>query len=247
MDDVRVAGPARANFRAGRLVSYAFSVEATIGQKPMRYLFARRFSGPPGRGSAATAIFVLKPEVLFGTYVWIDEDLALATCSVQTYLPTMREPLQVVDRLVFDCLPLTEIGYVDLMAWPHPALQPVAPGLCADRLPDLLPGAETRCFSGPSSMPGLRVSEVVGARHGMVLARTVHDGAQQVRRWELIEQGGAEEDRLPRRIRVSRSQGGHRSDFVRTSPATAIPAADFDLSPPLLREAVARRLREERE
>jgi hypothetical protein len=247
MDDVRVAGPARANFRAGRLASYAFSVEATIGQNPMRYLFARRFSGSPGRGNAVTAIFVMKPDVLFGTYVWIDEDQDLATCQVQTYLPTMKKPIQVVDRLVFDCLPLTEIGYVDLMAWPHPALQPVSPDVCADRSSAGPARGQTRCFLGPASLPGLRVSEVVSAHHGMVLARVIHDGDQQVRRWELIEQGEAEEDRLPRRIRVSRLLSGHRTDFVRTSPATHVPATEFDMSPPLLREAVARRLRERQE
>ncbi|MFI6510320.1 hypothetical protein ACIBCT_22170 [Streptosporangium sp. NPDC050855] len=246
MDDVRVAGPARANFRAGRLASYAFGVEAAIGHNPMRYLFARRFLGRPGRENAVTAIFVMKPDVLFGTYVWIDEDLDLSTCQVQTYLPTMKEPIQVVDRLVFDCLPLTDIGYMDLMAWPHPALLPVAPDVCADPS-TARPRGHRRCFMGPASLPGLRVSELVSPAHGMVTTRVIHDGDQQVRRWELIEHGDAEEDLLPRRVRVSRLLSGHRTDFVRTSPATYVPAPEFDMSPALLREAVARRLSERQE
>ncbi|GAA3119630.1 hypothetical protein GCM10010466_08100 [Planomonospora alba] len=239
MSDVRVAGPARANFRAGRLASYAFSVEATIGQNPMRYVFARRFPAPSGRGSAVTALFVLKPDVLFGTYVWIEEDPDLPDCRIHTYLPTMKKPIQVVDRLVFDCLPLTDIGYVDLMAWPHPALRPAAPEPGMLRPPDAPARAVARCFSGPA---GLRVSELVVPRQGLVVARTIHHGDQEVRRWEVAEQGGPEEDWLPRRIRVARLQSGHRTEFVRTSPAVPVPHEAFGDEPALLRQAVEQRL-----
>ncbi|GGL40744.1 hypothetical protein GCM10014719_47440 [Planomonospora parontospora subsp. antibiotica] len=239
MNDVRVAGPARANFRAGRLVSYAFSVEATIGQNPMRYVFARRFSGPAGRVSAVTALFVLKPDVLFGTYVWIDEDPDLPACRIHTYLPTMRKPIQVVDRLAFDCLPLTDIGYLDLMAWPHPALRlvPADPGVSPV---SGTPGRTvTRCYTGPA---GLRVNELLTPRQGLVVCRTVHHGDQEVRRWEVVEQGSAEEDWLPRRLSVARLQSGHRTDFIRTSPALPISHEAFDAEPQSLRDTVEQRL-----
>ncbi|MDF2705252.1 MAG: hypothetical protein K0R62_904 [Nonomuraea muscovyensis] len=243
MSGVRVEGPARANFRAGRLGSYAFSVEATIGHNPMRYLFARRFSDRAT--SAITAIFVLKPDVLFGTYVWIEESLDSASCQIHTYLPTMKKPIQVVDRLMFDCLPLTDIGYLDLMAWPHPALQPSR----ADGCPpvDGRTRAEKRCYAGSSSLSGLHVTELVTPRHGLVVTRVVSHRGQQIRRWDALELGSAEEDRLPRRVRVARVESGHRTDFSRTSGIVAVPAEGFDTPPEMLREVVERHLSEERE
>ncbi|WP_433381166.1 hypothetical protein [Streptosporangium sp. CA-115845] len=241
MNDVRVEGPARANFRAGRLESYAFSVEATIGQNPMRYLFARRFTD--GAASAITAIFVLKPDVLFGTYVWIEESLDPASCQIHTYLPTMKKPIQVVDRLMFDCLPLTDIGYLDLMAWPHPVLQLSA----ADSCPPVegRNRAEKRCYTGSSSLAGLHVAEFVTPRHGLVVTRVVSHRGRQVRRWDALELGSVGEDRLPRRVRVARLESGHHTDFTRTSGVVAVPAGGFDTPPEMLREVVEQHLSEE--
>lgn len=241
MSDVRVEGPARANFRAGRLDSYAFSVEATIGQNPMRYLFARRFSGRIA--SAITAIFVMKPDVLFGTYVWIEESLDPASCQIHTYLPTMKKPIQVVDRLMFDCLPLTDIGYLDLMAWPHPALQPSRTDGCP--AVEGRTRAEKRCYVGSSSLSGLHVTELVTPRHGLVVTRVVSHQGRQTRRWDALELGSAGEDRLPRRIRVARAESGHRTEFSRTSAIVAVPADEFDTPPELLREVVGKHLSNE--
>lgn len=227
MDDVRVAGPARANFRAGRLASYAFGVEAAIGANPMRYLFARRFSAAPE--SAVTAIFVIKPDVLFGTYVWMEEDREAGDCRISTFLPTMRKPIQVVDRLAFDCLPLTDIGYIDLMAWPHPVLQLSREGE---------PGAGTRVYRGPARLNGLAVRECFVPGTGVVVDRVVEQRGEAVRRWEALELGDTAEDWLPRRVRVSRLDSGHRTDFTRSGPAVPLACDDFDGTPESLREAV---------
>ncbi|MEU8206440.1 hypothetical protein [Streptosporangium sp. NPDC049046] len=229
---MRVAGPARANFRAGRLASYAFGVEAAIGHNPMRYLFARRFSAAPER--AVTAIFVIKPDVLFGTYVWMEEDRDAGDCRISTFLPTMRRPIQVVDRLVFDCLPLTDIGYVDLMAWSHPVLQ----------LTDDEQEAGRRTYRGPASMDGLMVDECYVPGTGVVVERVVRQRGEPVRRWEALELAGSAADWLPRRVRVSRLDSGHRTDFTRSGPAVPLAADDFDGGPESLRDAVARALAE---
>jgi hypothetical protein len=125
MEQMRVARPVRPNLWADRFTSYAFSVEASIGRNPMGYLLARWFDAErPVR--ALTVLFVVRPKVLFGTYVRISE--GPAGCEVQTYLPTMAQPVRVAEDLVFDTLPLTDVGYVDLMAWPHPALLPMNNG-----------------------------------------------------------------------------------------------------------------------
>ncbi len=250
MNDVRTAGPARANLSAGRLTAYGFSVEANIGHNPMRYLLARRFTAGPGKGDAVTALFVLRPDVLLGTYVWIVEDPAAGSCSVRTYLPTMKEPILVMERLHFDCLPLTEVGYLDLMAWPHPSLNRVGhetdPCLSVAHevaKPDR--AARLRRYRGPASVPGLHVTDVIAEEHEMVVARVIHRDARQVRRWEIVELGAAFQDKLPRRIRVSRPETGHRTDFLRTSDAIPIPEAAFEGSPEELCEAIVRRLRRE--
>src|SRR5687768_284265 len=97
-------GPVRPNLWTNQLTSYAFGVETALGDKRMRYLFARRFDQEATQ--ALTFLFVIEPAVLFGTYVRIMER-AGEGCEVQTYLPTMARPLRVAERLLFDCLPLT--------------------------------------------------------------------------------------------------------------------------------------------
>ncbi|MGW5155996.1 hypothetical protein ACWEPN_11010 [Nonomuraea wenchangensis] len=236
---MRVEEPARANYRAGRLGSYAFSVEAAIGQNPMRYLFARRFQD---RGwSATTSIFVMKPDVLFGTYVWIEERLDPSACRIHTYLPTMKRPIQVMDRLMFDCLPLTDIGYLDLMAWPHPALRRAEADACPPI--DGRTRAERRCFEGAGALAGVHVTELLTPRHGLVVTRLVSQKGQVLRRWDALELGAASEDRLPRRVRVERLQSGHRTDFARTSGIVPLPGDAFDAPPELLRDLVEESLR----
>jgi hypothetical protein len=91
-------------------------------------------------------------------------------------------------------------------------------------------------------MPGLRVSEFTGPRTGVVVSRMIHQDGTPVRRWDVLEPGTPEEDWLPRRIRVSRLQSGHRTDFVRTSAAVPVAGPAFDVSMESLREAVEARL-----
>jgi hypothetical protein len=254
MDDVRARGSVRPNFWADRLTSYAFAVETTIGQNPMRYLLARRFD-EPGRFDEAgrfdehcltralTLLFVVKPAVLFGTYVRISE--GSGDCEVHTFLPTMAHPRPVAGALVFDCLPLTDVGYVDLMAWPHPWLRAVgvAPwdddryAAAGESTPMM-----TLHYQGPPSLPTLLVCEDVDRTLSMVTRRILYRGGQQVRRWEITERGGAGQETLPRRVRVSRPQTGHETEFVRATPAVALPPEIFDEEPRRLQEWIQERL-----
>ncbi|MGR6913111.1 hypothetical protein ACU635_02510 [[Actinomadura] parvosata] len=242
MNDVRVAVPVRANLRAGRHASYGFCIEADLGHKPMRYLFGRRFAGGPGQGVAQTVLFVMEPAVLSGTYVWIVEDPFERTCRVQTYLPTMKKPIQVLDRLVFDCLPLTDVGYIDLMAWAHPALEPLVADGRQEAIAIRPRRTELKRYRGPAATPGLHVTETVTVNDGIVVARLVHRGAREIRRWEVVEFGDETEDYLPKRIKVSRPDSGHRSGFVRSTRAVPIPETAFDEAPGQLRETMERLL-----
>jgi len=238
------AGPVRANLWASdRLASYAFSVEAAIGQNPMRYLVARRFDRD-SQTHALTMLFVLQPQVLSGTYVRIIEDAFGGRCEVDTYLPTMARPVRVAEAQIFDCLPLTDVGYVDLMAWPHPALRQLADGN-GDRDAEPLgsPHAATVRYQGPASLPTLEVHEEVDLELSMVVRRVIRRDGRPVRRWEITERGGTGQETLPRRIRVSRPQTRHETEFVRASPAVPVPPAVFDAGPEQLRECIEQQLR----
>ncbi|MFF5218597.1 hypothetical protein [Micromonospora sp. NPDC000442] len=243
MDDVRVAGPVRPNLRAGRLTAYTFSVETAIGRNPMRYLLARGFDGErPTR--ATTVLFVLQPAVLSGTYVRIEEDKLAGRCQVHTFLPTMAAPLPVAEPLTFDCLPLTDVSYLDLMAWSHPALRPVETTHAEDRNLDgsAAVAPDTRHYLGPPSLPTLEVTEFVDLDRGLVSRRLLRRDGQPLRTWEITEHGGAGGEEPPRRIEVCRSRTGHRTEFIRTSPAVALPDGVFTQPPMQLRHAAEERL-----
>jgi hypothetical protein len=238
MNDVRGTGPVRPNLWAGRLTSYAFSVEAAIGQNPMRYLVARRFDeNHPAR--ALTVLFVVRPQVLFGTYVRIDEGAAGGDCAVHTFLPTMARPVRVAETHVFDCLPLTDVGYLDLMAWPHPALR-VMRSDGTENL-DAAP-ATTIQYQGPPSVPALLVCEEIDAELSVVTRRILYRDGRQVRRWEVTARGAAGQESLPLRIKVARPQTGHETEFVRDTPAVPVPPEVFDEAPARLRELIEQRL-----
>ncbi|HEU5160902.1 MAG TPA: hypothetical protein VFU43_28150 [Streptosporangiaceae bacterium] len=246
MDDVRAAGPARPNLWAGGLTSYAFSVEATIGQNPMRYLVGRRFeqaadNAPPT--GALTMLFVIRPQVLYGTYVRISESAVGGGCEIHTFLPTMARPVKVAEALMFDCLPLTDVGYLDLMAWPHPGLRAVGEAAYLDPAADITWTPTTMVhYAGPSSVPGLRICDVVDVEFSMVIRRVLYRDGRQVRRWEITERGAAGEETLPARIRVARPQTGHGTEFVRASPAIAVPPDVFDGEPAGTRAWIGERL-----
>jgi hypothetical protein len=243
MGDVRAVRPARPNLWAGGLTSYAFGVEATIGQNPMRYLLARRFDqASPTR--AVTMLFVMRPQVLYGTYVRISEGAA-GDCEIHTFLPTMARPVKVAEASTFDCLPLTDVGYVDLMAWPHPGLRALGErGAALDPGLDIEAASATVTlhYAGPPSVPGLRVCDVVDVEFSMLVRRILYRDERQVRRWEISEHGGAGEETLPVRIKVARPQTGHATEFVRAGAAIAVPPDLFNGTPAGLRSWIAERL-----
>lgn len=227
------------NLWAEGLSSYAFGVHSAMGSKPMRYLLARRFAREPAT-AAVTMLFVIEPTVLFGTYVHIAEDIARQACVVHTCLPTMTRPLQVPDNLMFDCLPLTDVGYVDLMAWLPPALRPVAGGPpAADAVPAVTPtSARSFRFDGDPGRPPLWMHQEVDDTLGIIVRRTFWRAGVEIRRWEVTERGEPGHEALPRGIRVSRPQTGHETGFIRSTVATAVPSNLFDASPSAIRDWV---------
>ena len=234
MSDECAPQPARANLSAGRYTSYAFCVEATIGQRGMRYLIGRRLT----QQTAVTVLFVLSPANLAGTHVWITEDAANGRCDVVTYVPTMKSPIHLVERHILGCLPLTDIGYLDLMAWRYPGLGDSQDSQVVDMSWSQWATAEARSYPGPASTPGLTVTEAIDPASGVVVARTIERLNVPVRRWEVTELGHPETDSLPRRIQVSRPQTGHRTELQRTSEPVQIPEAEFETSPAQLSRSI---------
>jgi hypothetical protein len=238
------AGGSRPNLWAQDLRCYGFGVRTAMGSTPMRYLVGRRFGGEPA-ATAVTVLFVIEPSVLLGTYVHIAEDVTRATCVVHTYLPTMARPLRVADTVMFDCLPLTDVGYVDLMAWRPPSLRAVPSAeaaAAADAGPDLAagwPAARSFRFDGDLDLPPLWMHERADPDLGVVVRRTFWRAGVEVRRWETTELGEPGREGLPRRIRVTRPRTGHQTEFDRFTPATAVPPELFDAPPLTLRDWLA--------
>ena len=238
MSDNSVRQRPRANLSAGRYTSYAFSVEATIGGRGMRYLVGRRLN----QHRAVTALFVLSPSNLAGTHVWISEDAADGGCDVVTYVPTMKSPIHLVERHILGCLPLTDIGYLDLMAWRYPGLGASQESHPADMSWSQWATAKAHSYRGPASTPGLTVTEAVDPASGVIVARAIERLNVPVRRWEVVELGDPETDSLPRRIRVSRPQTGHVTELCRTTEPVQVPEAEFDTTPAELSRAIERAL-----
>jgi hypothetical protein len=235
----QVIDPFRTNFGAGGLTSYGFAVEAAIGDRPMRYLIGRRLAG----ATAVTGLFVLHPDKLAGTHVWITEDLVRRRCDVETYIPTMKRPVRLAERYVFDCLPLTEVGYLDLMAWRYPGLDSVPAEIDIDMSWSQWPAAAaSRCYLGPASAPGLTVTEIADSATGIVVVRAVARRREIFRRWEILEMGEPGLAGLPRRIRASRGETGAWVELRRRGEPVVVPEDDFAAGPGLLRRALERRL-----
>ncbi|MFJ6676977.1 hypothetical protein ACIQMJ_38260 [Actinosynnema sp. NPDC091369] len=230
-------GWARTNLGAGPLDSYAFLVEASLGHRPMTYLFARSTSaGDTGAARAVTVLLVLGPAALAGTRVTIEEVLGAEAAEVTTFLTTMRAPKVITAAHVYECLPLTDVGYVDLMAWSHPPAGDVDDRVSPWSRWHDLPGCTTRVSKAAH---GYEVVETVSDEHGIPVARsTVLDG-EETRRWEALELGGAEWDHLPVRIRVSRPRTGHWTSFERTTEPRPVPPELLAADSATLRDAVA--------
>lgn len=213
------------------LRSYAFGIRTAMGSTPMRYAVARRFDGKPA-AAAVTVLFVIEPAVLLGTWVRIDEDTAAGTCAVHTYLPTMAKPLLVAGELIFDCLPLTDVGYLDLMAWLPPALRAED---ASDRGGPERSGRVSRTFRfDPESGPPLWLHEDLAAAPRVVVRRSFRREGAEIRRWEVTEHGERGCEGLPRRIRVSRPRTGHQTDFTRSTAPAEVPPDLFDSEPHVL-------------
>ncbi|XRQ14299.1 hypothetical protein ACN3XK_26555, partial [Actinomadura welshii] len=228
----------RANLGAGRLASYGFTVEAAFGHHPTRYLIGRRLRG----SVAVTSLFVLSPENLDGTHVRIVEDLDARHCDVQTYVPTMKKAVRLVERYVFDCLPLTDVGYLDLMAWRYPRLGPPLDGAETDMSWSRWHSARHRRYPGPATTPGLTVTEAVDPDTGLVVARAVERRREVVRRWEILEMGEPDMVGLPRRVRATRRESGGWTEFHRVGRPVPVPDEEFEAAPGRLREALEGRL-----
>jgi hypothetical protein len=204
----------------------------------MRYVIGRRLS----RHTAVTVLFVLSPANLAGTHVWITEDAADGGCDVVTYVPTMKLPIHLAERHILGCLPLTDIGYLDLMAWRYPGLGPSQEGQLVDMSWSQWTTSRARSYPGPASTPGLTVTEAIDPATGVLVARTIERLTVPVRRWEVLELGHPETDSLPRRIQVSRPQTGHLTELWRTTEPVQILEAEFDTSPAELSRTIQQAL-----
>jgi hypothetical protein len=238
VEAVDMTEPVRVNLSAGGLTSYGFAVEAAIGDRPMRYLIGRRISGD----TAVTCLFVVRPDKLAGTHVRIKEALTVRCCDVHTYIPTMKRPVRLAERYIFDCLPLTDVGYLDLMAWRYPRLGVEPVDIEIDMSWSRWRSAEHRCYLGPATTPGLTVTEAVDAATGVVVARAVARRREIFRRWEILELGEPGMAGLPRRIRVSRRSGGGWMEFHRHDAPVVLPDVEFEAEPGRLRRLLEHNL-----
>jgi hypothetical protein len=230
----------RANLSAGPLGSYAFRVEAKLGHRPMTYLFGRSIGLADGMQQAVTVLLVIAPATLAGTRVTITERFGQEPPVVTTFLPTMREPKPIIGAYLFECLPLTDVGYLDMMAWLHPPAHdaPLDPALRWSSWHQE-PRVSVRRSTGSD---GFEVVETVSATHGVPVARSITLNGIETRRWEAGKLGDASHGYLPLSIRVSRPQTGHWTVFERsTEPRVISPewlGADFES----LRDAILREL-----
>ncbi|MFG1854041.1 hypothetical protein ACGFJT_19555 [Actinomadura geliboluensis] len=229
--------PQPANLAADGLTSFAFAVEAESGHRPVRYLIARRL----GAGTARTCLVVTAPGPLAGTYLWIAEDAARGTCEVWTRSATMPRSVRIAERQLFGCLPLAEVGYLDIMTWRYPGLGASPQDRRAELPWSRWRSAETRSYLGPATTPGLRVTEATDPATGRVVAREVDRRGATERRWEIVEPGGPGPDAgLPVRIRAHRGDTGATTEYRRDGGPVPVPPEAFDGGPEPLRHALRR-------
>lgn len=226
----------RTNLGAGPLGSYAFRVEATLGHRPMTYLFARSMEPTDTKVRAVTVLLVVAPAVLAGTRITISETFGPQVPEVTTFLPTMRQPKTIAGAYLFECLPLTDVGYIDLTAWLHPPAHDEPAGSPPTWSQwHHRPGMTTR---QSTAAHGYEVTETVSEEHCVAVARGIALDGEETRRWEALELGDAEFGHLPVGIRVSRPRTGHWTAFERTTQPRPIRpewlAADFET----LRDAI---------
>lgn len=227
---------ARANLSAGPLASYAFRIEATLGHRPMTYLFARSTESVGASRHARTELLVIAPANLARTRITISETYGQPAPEVTLFLPTMRVPKPIIGGYLFECLPLTDVGYVDLMAWLHPPAEDIRPDL-----PQQWSSWHRKSgvrMRKSVSVHGFEVVEAVSEEHGVPVARSIALDGCETRRWEASDLGDAGHGYLPASIRVTRPQTGHWTVFDRSTQPRPIPAEWLDKDFETLRGAI---------
>jgi len=192
----------------------------------MTYLFARS-TGPVGTDRhSRTVLLVIAPANLARTRITISETYGQLVPEVTLFLPTMRAPKRIIGSYLFECLPLTDVGYVDLMASLHPPAQEI-------RLDLPQQWSSWHRKSGVSmrksvTAHGFEVVEAVSEEHGVPVARSIARDGCETRRWEASDLGDAGHGYLPASIRVTRPQTGHWTVFDRSTEPRPIPAEWLD-------------------
>lgn len=211
---IRSDGWASGNLAACPLTAYGFRVEATVGSRSMSYRFARAFH----TDVCLTVVNIDAPSTLAGTEVAITEHRVaqqLVTPIITTFIPTMQEPKTITGRNVYECLPLTDIGYLDLMAYPS------ATGVKAATPPSgwqpLTTATQVRTIAGPGSI--FIVEELVDS---VVTARSVLMDGSVRRTWRAL---GLDQQfpRVPRDLEVSLKGGKLTTIFHRASEVVTLP------------------------
>lgn len=228
------SGRACVNLGAGPLTAYAFGVSSSIGHRAMRYTFARAAAGH----RFLTAVRIDAPQPLCRTEVAIWEDLTRpGDCRVRTFIPTMRAPRDIARPQMFDCLPLTDISYLDLMRTICPSLLPES---CAEAASDESAWATSL---GASARVTYRTADVavtefvVGDRSAPV-ARQVHRNDVLERSWQVLEFGSEADHGMPVRLRVGRAGVQKATIFERVTPVRALARhPGVEEAAPLLAEA----------
>lgn len=209
---------AHANLDAGPLTAYAFGVSASIGHRAMRYTFARAATNQ----RFLTAVRIDAPQNLCRTEVAIWEDLtAPGQCRIRTFIPTMRAPKDIGRPQMFDCLPLTDISYLDLMRNICPSLLPTHSSQPAsDRSAwSTSIGADTERTYRASQVT---ITEFLVEDHATPVARLVHRNDQFERSWQVLEFGSEADHGIPLRLRVSRAGVRNPTVFERVTPVIAL-------------------------
>ncbi|WP_409239980.1 hypothetical protein [Streptomyces sp. PA5.6] len=184
----------------------------------MRYTFARaaldhRF---------LTAVRIDAPQTLRGTEVAIWEDLTRpGGCRIRTFIPTMRAPKEIDRPQMFDCLPLTDISYLDLIRTICPTLLPTS---CVEVTSNESSWATSLGASVQVRYraAGVTVTEFLVDDQATPVARLVHRDDVLERSWQVLEFGSAADHGMPVRLQVGRTGVKKPTVFERVTPVTAL-------------------------
>lgn len=211
-------GRACVNLGAGPLTAYAFGVSSSIGHRAMRYTFARAALDH----RCLTAVRIDAPQTLRGTEVAIWEDLTRpGGCRIRTFIPTMRAPKEIDRPQMFDCLPLTDISYLDLIRTICPTLLPTS---CVEVTSNESSWATSlgATVQVRYRTAGVTVTEFLVDDQATPVARLVHRDDVLERSWQVLEFGSAADHGMPVRLQVGRTGVKKPTVFERVTPVTAL-------------------------